>query len=238
MIKIQNISKLFKLDSQNIEALSNVSFQVNDGEFATIIGPSGCGKSTLLRILAGLEKQTSGTVSAEKGTVGFVFQNFALFPFLSVIENIEFGVKMQGVSKNKRKEIAKELAKEVGLSGFEDKHPKELSGGMKQRVGIARALAIDPSVLLLDEPFSSLDEFTAENLRKLLLNIWDKRKITVIQVTHLVEEAVELADKIVVLSKGPGTVVEIMENKLKRPRNLRSREVFSMEDKLTALIRV
>ncbi|HKC14990.1 MAG TPA: ABC transporter ATP-binding protein [Patescibacteria group bacterium] len=238
MMQAKNIGKKFTLDSQEITALENVSFEIDKGEFAVVIGPSGCGKSTLLRILAGLESPTSGSVIwKEEKTIGFVFQSFALFPYLTVLENIEFGLKMKSIVKSKRHEVAKELIKEVGLLGFENKHPKELSGGMKQRVGIARALAISPNVLLLDEPFSSLDEFTAENLRSLILSIWKKRQITIILVTHLVEEAIELSDKIIVMTSGPGRVKSLIENKLKRPRNLRSKEFYSLEDKLENLIK-
>lgn len=238
MITVKNISKTFIVDQQNIAALENVSFEVKDGEFATIIGPSGCGKSTLLRIIGGLEKPTSGTISLQKEKIGFVFQNFALFPYLTVRQNIEFGPRMQNVPKITRIKIAKELAEEVGLLGFEDKHPKELSGGMKQRVGIARALAIDPKVLLLDEPFSSLDEFTAQTLRKLLSELWKKRKITIILVTHLIREAVELSDKIIVMTKSPGNVETVIENVLKRPRSMRSKEFYNLEDKLVSLIKI
>jgi len=237
MVHIQHVSKKFVIEKQELLALADINLEIKNNEFFTIIGPSGCGKSTLLRIIAGLDTPTEGTISwdSEK-TIGFVFQNFALFPFLSVLENIEFGLKMQGVAKKKMREIAKNLAEEVGLSGYEDKHPKELSGGMKQRVGIARALAIDPSVLLLDEPFSSLDEFTAQTLRALLINIWEKRKITAILVTHLISEAAQLSDRIAVLTHSPGKVEKIIENKLKRPRNLRSKQVFEIEDTLSQLI--
>lgn len=239
MLKVNNITKIFEFDNQKLLALREVSFEVNDGDFFTIIGPSGCGKSTLLRIIAGLEKPTLGTLGwVEKPNLGFVFQNFALFPYLTVRQNIEFGLKMAGVGQQDRDSRVLSLINEVGLSGFEDKHPKELSGGMKQRVGIARALAIEPNVLLLDEPFSSLDEFTAENLRKLLLMLWKKRQITVIMVTHLIREAIELSDSILVMSPSPGKVEEAVVNPLKRPRNLRSVEFFGMEDKLKSLIKI
>ncbi len=239
MVKVTNVSKTFTLDDQRVIALHNVNFEVKEGEFFTIIGPSGCGKSTLLRIISNLSPQTSGEITWEKTPViGFVFQNYALFPYLSVLDNIAFGLKMQGVSKEKRTPIVKTLIEEMGLVGFEDKHPKELSGGMKQRVGIARSLAISPNVLLLDEPFSSLDEFTAESLRKLLLALWKKRKITVIMITHLVREALELSDRIAVMSPAPGTVQEIVINILKRPRDLRSKEFFTMEDKLIKLVKI
>lgn len=239
MLKVKDISKIFEFEEQTLKALEKVSFDVIDGEFFTLIGPSGCGKSTTLRIIAGLEKPTSGGLEWSKASkLGFVFQNFALFPYLTVYENIEFGLKMTGVSSSERKKAVGELIGEVGLAGFEDKHPKELSGGMRQRVGIARALAIDPNVLLLDEPFSSLDEFTAEVLRKLLLNLWQKRKITVIMVTHLIREAIELSDTILVMTPQPGTVEEKIPDELKRPRDLRSEDFFKMENKLKSLIKV
>lgn len=239
MLKLNNISKIFEFESQTLVALEKINFEVKKGEFFTIIGPSGCGKSTLLRIIAGLEKPTTGTLGWEEiPKIGFVFQNFALFPYLTVTENIEFGLKMTGSDSSERKKVAQQLIKEVGLIGFEDKHSKELSGGMKQRVGIARALAIDPNVLLLDEPFSSLDEFTAEILRGLLLELWQKRKITVIMVTHLIREAIELSDNILVMTPQPGTVEQIVINKIARPRNLRSEDFFELEDKLKELIKV
>ncbi len=239
MLKLDSITKVFEQEKKPIIALDSVSFDVNRGEFVTLVGPSGCGKSTLLRIMAGLIKSTSGEISwEEQPKIGFVFQNFALFPFVNVLENIEFGLKMTGVSKQHSHKAAMELVDELGLKGFEEKHPKELSGGMKQRVGIARALAIDPNVLLLDEPFSSLDEFTAESLRELLHQVWKKRKVTVVMVTHLISEALELADKIVVFTPRPGKVEQIVENNLHRPRNLRSKEFFDLEDKLREYIKI
>lgn len=238
MLKIINLTKTFKADGKSSIAFRNVSFEVKKDEFLTIVGPSGCGKSTLLRVISDLASKTSGQVEWEKPPkIGFVFQNFALFPYLTVEENIEFGLKMNGVKKEMSSVIVKELIEEVGLSGFAQKHPKELSGGMKQRVGIARALAISPDVLMLDEPFSSLDEFTAETLRKLLLQLWQKRGVMVIMVTHLIREALELSDQVVVMTPHPGTVEKVVENSLPRPRNLRSEEFFKMEDKLTELVR-
>ncbi len=239
MLKVHNITKKFIDDNEEIVALENVSFEVKEGEFFTIIGPSGCGKSTLLRIISKLTDQTSGELLWDAPPVmGFVFQNYALFPYLNVTENIEFGLRMQGVKKNQRKVVVKELIDEVGLSGYGEKHPKELSGGMKQRVGIARALAINPNVLLLDEPFSSLDEFTAETLRALLSDLWQKRKITVIMITHLIREAIELSDRIAVMTPQPGTIEHISTNPLKRPRDLRSKDFFELEDKLREKVKV
>ncbi len=236
MLQIKSISHTFQLDDRQIPALKDVSFSVSNGEFFTLLGPSGCGKSTLLRIIAGLIPPTSGQIKWDTPPrMGFVFQNFALFPYLTVRENIAFGLKMSEATKNISQQIVEELVKEVGLTGFADKHPKELSGGMKQRVGMARALAIDPNVLLLDEPFSALDEFTAAALRELLVDLWSKKKVTVIMVTHLIAEAVELADQIAVLSSAPGTLIQILPNSLPRPRNLRAKEFFHMEDQVRGL---
>lgn len=238
MITIHNLSKIFTLDKEKITAFEDVDFEVKKGEFFTVIGPSGCGKSTLLRVIANLDKPTSGEIIwDEKPNIAFVFQNFALFPFMTVFENIEFCLKMRGMDKRKRHEIVKNLITEVDLEDFANKHPQELSGGMKQRVGIARSLAIDPNMLLLDEPFSSLDEFTAQTLRNLLLSIWQKRKITIILVTHLTREALQLADRICVMTVAPGSVKTIIQNILKRPRNERDKEFFAFEDRLIKLIR-
>lgn len=238
MIILRHISKTYTIDNQKVHAINDITCNISEGEFFSFIGPSGCGKSTLLRILAGLTQASSGGIVWDyKAKVGFVFQNYALFPYMNVYENIEFGLKMQGIKKTQRAKIVKELVEEMGLLGFEDKHPKELSGGMKQRVGIARALAINPNILLLDEPFSSLDEFTADTLRKLLHKIWKKRKMTIILITHLIAEAIELSDRIAVLSSSPGHIETIVTNKLKYPRNLRSKEFFELEDALRSLIK-
>ena len=237
MLTIKNLTKKFAEEKEELMVLKDIDFSVKKGEFLTLIGPSGSGKSTLLRIIGKLEKQTSGElVWEEEPKIGFVFQNFALFPYMTVSENIGFGLKMADVPEEIRQKKVKELIEEIGLKGFENKHPKELSGGMKQRVGIARALAIEPNVLLLDEPFSSLDEFTAEVLRKLLLDLWKARGITVVMVTHLITEALELSDKIVVISSRPGHVIEETENNLPRPRDLRSDQFFKMVDNLKKLI--
>lgn len=238
ILKLSNITKYFEIEDKKLFALDDVNLQINKGDFVTIIGPSGCGKSTLLRIIAGINKPSSGEVLWQGTTpkISFVFQNYAIFPYLTVRENIEFGLKMAGVSKKDRLRQVLELSEEVDLREFLDKHPKELSGGMKQRVGIARALAISPDVLLLDEPFSSLDEFSAQALRGLLLKLWQKRSITVMMVTHLIREALELADYIIVMTPRPGTVRITIKNNLSRPRNLRSNKFFAMEDSLKELL--
>lgn len=215
--------------------LEDVSFSVRPGEFVCIVGASG-GKSTLLRILASLQKQTEGKILNMPDEVGFVFQNFALFPWLNVRDNVGFGIRMKGISKSQLHSRVHEEIARIGLDGFENVHPKELSGGMRQRVGIARALAVHPEVLLLDEPFSALDEITTKGLRKDLQRIHRETKKTIIMVTHLVEEAVELADTIIVMSPRPGRIRKIITNPLPRPRNLRSKEFFRLTDEVEVLL--
>ena len=230
-------------DRRRLLVLDKISFDVREGEFVCIIGPSGCGKSTLLRIISGLMKPDEGRVLLhgkppvpEEPEDAMVFQHFALFPFLNVTENIEFGLKMFGVGVKERHHRVQGLIKEMGLVGAEHRYPKELSGGMKQRVGLARAFAVEPKVLLMDEPFSALDAFTAATLRDEVLRVWQQSKQTIVMVTHLVEEAIEMADRIIVMSAHPGRVIRIMKNPLARPRDKRSRHFFQAVDELTSYV--
>ncbi len=234
IIKTENISYVYKNEEtgEKLEVLKNISIDVYSGEFVSIIGPSGCGKSTFLKILTNLIKSKKGSVISNSKEMSMVFQNFALFPWLTVKENIEFGLKMKGVSAAERGKIAEEKIKEVELSGFENKYPTELSGGMRQRVGIARALAVSPDLLFMDEPFSSLDALTAERLRTDLLGIWLKYKMTIVMVTHLVEEAVELSDRVIIFSQRPASVKQIVEIKMQRPRDKRSKEYYDLVDQI------
>ena len=222
---------------KHVVALKNVSLKVEPGAFLSIVGPSGCGKSTLLRIIAGLAVPTSGKVERGVKTLAMVFQNFALFPWLTVEENVEFGLKMRGMPAHERKKIARDKLLEVGLTEHAARFPRELSGGQRQRVGIARALAVSPDALLLDEPFSSLDPFTAETLKKDLLQIWQKYKMTVVMVTHTVEDAIELATDIVVMSARPGTILEDIHVHTPYPRDMRSDHTYSLADKIRGKIR-
>jgi len=238
IISTSNLSYTFfnEESGEHLDVIKNISLNIFSGEFVSLVGPSGCGKSTILRILSSLIKVKKGSVASETKKIAMVFQNFALFPWLTVQENIEFGLKMEGVSKNERSKIVLKKIEEVGLSGFGNKYPIELSGGMKQRVGIARALAVNPDVLFMDEPFSSLDVLTAEKLRAELMDIWLKYKVTIVMVTHLVEEAVELSDRIFVFAPRPTFVKDIIEVKISRPRNERSKEYYELVDKIAKQI--
>lgn len=238
ILQTKDISYVYKNEEtgEHLDVLKDVSITAHHGEFVSIIGPSGCGKSTMLKIITGLIEPKKGIINSNSKEMAVVFQSFALFPWLTVKENIEFGLKMNGVSKKERSKISMEKIHEVELSGFENKYPSELSGGMKQRVGIARALAVSPDLLLMDEPFSSLDELTAERLRVKLLEIWLKYKMTVIMVTHLVEEAVELSDRVIIFSQRPASVKEVLEIKIEKPRDKRSKEYFDLVDKIESKI--
>lgn len=234
-IDIRGLSKVFVKGKRQIAALDGFDLEVGDGEFVCLLGPSGCGKTTVLRIVAGLEPATKGHVSVHGKKVesagperGMVFQEFALFPWRTVRRNIEFGLEIRGIPELERKKRSTELIDLVGLEGFEDAHPEELSGGMRQRVGIARALANEPTVLLMDEPFGSLDAQTRNLMQKELLRIWSAAKKTVLFVTHSVDEAVFLADRIVVMTARPGRVREIIPVGLPRPRDRTSPEFISV----------
>ncbi len=240
-IEARSLSKVFTTGKRRIVALEGMSIDVADGEFVCLLGPSGCGKTTVLRIIAGLEPATDGAVLVHGKKVesagperGMVFQEFALFPWRTVRRNIEFGLEIRGVSEKSRHEMSSDLIDLVGLKGFEDAHPDELSGGMRQRVGIARALANEPTVLLMDEPFGSLDAQTRNLMQKELLRIWSATKKTVLFVTHSVDEAVFLADRIVVMTARPGTVREIIPVSLPRPRDRTSAEFIAVRGRVLA----
>ena len=220
------ICKRFVTDSgQQITALQNVSCSIPENSFICIIGPSGCGKSTLLRVMAGLERCSSGELffrgspqDAPRREIGMVFQEYSLFPWRSVLENICFGPELRRVDMKTRLARGREFLDMVGLAKYEDAKPHELSGGMRQRVAIARALANEPEILLMDEPFGAIDAYTRIRLQKSLLNIWQKHRKTVVFVTHSVDEAVFLADTIIVMSTGPGQILNEIKVALPRPR--------------------
>lgn len=231
-IKAENISKLFKIKNNgkkngnsHLVALDGINLEVKKGEFLALVGPSGCGKSTLLDIVGGMTKPNSGRVYIDGKPIngpaldrGIVFQGYALFPWRTAIENVEFGLEVKEVPKSKRDAIARKYLSLVGLSGFESRYPYELSGGMKQRVAIARALAYDPDVLLMDEPFGALDAQTREILQVQLLKIWDETHKTVLFVTHSIDEAIFLADRVVIMTARPGIIKKIVNVELPRPR--------------------
>lgn len=245
--ELRNILMHFDLPSGvGLTVLEDISMSVNSGEILAVLGPSGCGKSTLMRVLTGLIKPTRGEVlvhgEALKGihpSAAIVFQNFALYPWLTVSENIAMGLESAKVEPDLIKEKVGKVIDIVGLEGFEDVYPKELSGGMKQRVGIARALAVQPELLCMDEPFSGLDVLTAENLRSEVLNLWLDHKVdikTIFFVTHNISEAVFLANRIVVLSANPGKLRVVINNDIPFPRDYRSSEFLSMVDRIHEII--
>src|ERR1700730_12302658 len=213
-LELKNVSKSFAHAKGTLQVLNDINFDVEEGEFVAIVGPSGCGKSTLLRIINGIVPATSGQVLYHGKQVdginlecALVFQSFALLPWMSVKANVEMGLEARGVGPEEREKIASVYIDKVGLDGFEEAYPRELSGGMKQRVGFARALAVESKVLMMDEPFSALDAVTAITLREEMLDIWQSPDMPVkniILVTHIIEEAIELADRIIVLASGPG----------------------------------
>jgi NitT/TauT family transport system ATP-binding protein len=247
VVAVDHIGLDFYKEKEPLPVLVDVSMKAAKDELVAVTGPSGCGKSTLLRIIAGLIKPTAGSVqvlnSEVKGPrddISMVFQNFVLLPWRTALENVLFGLSARNDLTEEQKKAKAESALEIaGLSGFESVYPGELSGGMKQRVGVARALATDPRVMLLDEPFSSLDDLTAERLRKethtLLINP-QTSVATVLLVSHNVEEIIELADKVVVLSARPAHVVGELEVDLPRPRNKKSDEFFQWVDKVYSLL--
>lgn len=234
-MEINGISKTFYSDKGYFTAIKNVSFDVNDGEFLVILGPGRCGKTVLLNIIAGLEQQTEGKVVYNgrewKGVnpeISMVFQKLALMPFKTVMENVELGLKFRGMSKGQRREIAQHYIELVGLKGFEKSYPTQLSGGMKQRVGIARAYAADPKLLIMDEPFGQLDAQTRYQMQEEILRIWEKEKRTVIFVTNNIEEACYLGDRIILLSDCPATVKEVYPISIPRPRDMVSEEFLKL----------
>jgi len=248
VLEVENVTKTFATEKTKMLVLDNVSFSVGNDEFVCLVGPSGCGKSTMLRIIAGLEKADSGKIlfrgqpiTQPTPKITMVFQLFGLLPWKTALENVEVPLEVLGMEKEKRKHVAEEYLNMVGLEGFENTYPHDLSGGMKQRVGIARALALKPDVLLMDEPFSSLDELTAKTLRELVLDIWRNPTLptnTFIMVSHNVEEAVFLADRVIVMSPRPGKVVGDVKVDIPRPRTryLREPVYFRFVDEVVELL--
>jgi NitT/TauT family transport system ATP-binding protein len=230
-------------DGSRLEVLDHLSFEVRDKEFVCILGSSGCGKTTLLRLIAGLDEAQAGSIildgeeiRGQNPKVGMVFQEYSLFPWRTVIDNIAFGLEMKGMGKEERYRIAEKYLDLVNLSQFRTSYPSELSGGMRQRIAVARALALDPVLLLMDEPFGALDAQTRNMLQKELLEIWEKTRKTIIFITHSVDEAVFLADRIIVLTPRPGRICQIFPIELSRPRDRTSVEFAQLRRQVLDLI--
>ena len=246
LLALENITKAYGRPPKQFIAVQDVTLQINAGEFVCLLGPSGCGKSTLLRIITGLNTATSGTVMYRNQLLigvnphaTIVFQTFALYPWLSVQENVEVALKARGVPEGERRERAIKLIDTVGLDGFESAYPRELSGGMRQKVGFARAMAVEPELLCLDEPFSALDVLSAEALRNELMELWQNKSIptqAILMVTHNIEEAVLLADRIVVMGKDPGHVVTEFGVTLRQPRHRKDTAFQGLVDKVYAAV--
>jgi NitT/TauT family transport system ATP-binding protein len=248
VLEVRDVTKKFVEDGNEVVALDGVRFTVNEDEFICLVGPSGCGKSTMLRIISGLETPTGGEVIFEgkpitgpTPKISMVFQLFGLLPWKTAQENVEVPLEVIGIPKAKRVEAAHEYLRQVKLDGFENVYPHDLSGGMKQRVGIARALALNPEILLMDEPFSSLDELTARTLRDLVLTIWRKKgenPNNIVMVSHNVEEAVYMADRVLVFSPRPGRIIGEVDVDIPRPRfeHRRDQQYFETVDRVMELL--
>ncbi len=241
ILDVRGVGKTYELNGQKIEALRDANLTVRKGEFVCLIGASGCGKSTLLRIVAGFEAPTAGKalmwdkpVGGPAPDRGMVFQDYGLFPWLTVRQNIGFGPQSRGRPKKEVQETAERFVNMVGLTRFADAYPHQLSGGMKQRVAIARVLANDAEMVLMDEPFGALDAMTRERLQDELLDIWQRTKLTVLFVTHSIEEAIFLADRVVVMEPGPGRIASEHRIELPRPRDVASPEFNEVRRELSA----
>ncbi len=246
LIELENISQIYKSGSRSFVAVHDVNLVVRDGEYVAILGPSGCGKSTLLRIITGLQQPSEGRVLYRDEQLrgvnphaAIVFQTFALFPWLTVQENVETALKARGMAPEERETRALDLIDRVGLDGFETAYPRELSGGMRQKVGVARAMAVEPELLCMDEPFSALDVLSAESLRGDLLELWTSGRIptrAILMVTHNIEEAVQMADRIVVMEKDPGRVVASLRIPLPHPRQRKEPAFLALVDQVYAIL--
>jgi nitrate ABC transporter ATP-binding subunit len=243
ILQVSDLHKIYQATNGPVEALRGINLSINQGDFICLLGASGCGKSTLLRIIAGFEQATRGAVAVRGNAVngpgpdrGMVFQDYALFPWLTVRDNIRFGPRYRHLPGKQIDAIAERFLAMVGLTAFADRYPHQLSGGMKQRVAIARVLANDADILLMDEPFGALDALTRGKLQEELIEIWRTTKLTVIFVTHSVEEAVLLADRVVVMTAGPGRIEREVEIALPRPRDVSSPEFNALRRDVTRLL--
>jgi len=237
-VVLDTVSKVYGRVGASVPALDRVSLEVAAGEFVCVVGASGCGKSTLLNLIAGLDQPTAGRLDRLSGEATLMFQDAALFPWLSVARNVELALRLRGVAKTERQDRVAELLRLVRLDGFAAKRPHELSGGMRQRVALARALAQDRQILLMDEPFGALDAMTRDLLHEELERVWREAGLTVVFVTHNVREAVRLADRVVLLSSRPGRIVAIYDVAIPRPRRIESPEVAAQAATITDRLRV
>lgn len=224
-IHIKNLARVFHTKQGDIPAIQNIDLKIKDGEFFSIVGPSGCGKTTLLRILAGLETASGGAIQLNAAKDGrplcsMVFQEQSIFPWMSVLDNVAYGLRMRGLPKKEREEIARHYIKMIGLEKFINAYPSQLSGGMKQRVSVARAFANNPEILLMDEPFGALDEQNRIILQQELLSLWERTKKTTVFITHSIDEALCVSDRILIMTAHPGTIKEIVDIDLPRPRDI------------------
>lgn len=239
-ISIEKVSKTFTLkDKSTLTVLDKVDLYIKEGEFICLLGPSGCGKSTLLNLIAGFDTPSTGTIKIDGDTVTqpsidriVIFQNYGLLPWRNVIKNVELGLEAKKLKRKERRRIAEEYIKLVGLSDYKKHHPPQLSGGMQQRVALARALAVEPKILLMDEPFGALDAMTRMHMQDEIERIWQEKKKTIIFVTHDIEEAVFLADRIVIMTPSPGRVKTIIEVPLPRKRDRTSLDFLKIKDKV------
>ncbi|MCI4373859.1 MAG: ABC transporter ATP-binding protein, partial [Thermoplasmata archaeon] len=246
LIRLDHVGKSFASRHGSMSIMEDINFEVKDADFLAIVGPSGCGKSTLLRLIQGLDHPTSGQIFFRDKPVervnhemAMVFQNFALFPWLTVTQNVTIGLEALGWAPDRIRAQAERYISVTGLEGFEEAYPRELSGGMRQRVGLARALAVEPAVLLMDEPFSALDPLTAESLREEILQLWRDPALppeAVVLVTHNIEEAIQLADRIVVMARRPSHVLSAVDVDLPRPRDRKSAAFYDLTDRVYSLI--
>ena len=242
-IDVKRVNKVFKTDNREVVALRDINLQIPQGQFVCLLGPSGCGKSTLLNAIAGFSLPSSGEITADGQLItgpgperGMVFQEYALFPWMTVEKNIAFGLEIKGMVQAEIKQRVDQLLGMLSLSDFRNRYPKDLSGGMRQRVAIARVLALDSPIMLMDEPFGALDALTRRNLQDELLRIWSELKKTIIFVTHSIEEAIYLADRIVVMTYRPGTVKRDMIVELPRMRDPASADFNALKRELGALV--
>lgn len=239
-IKIEHVNKKFDIQKTSVEVLKDIELDIRKGEFISIVGASGCGKSTLIRMIAGLEEPSSGSITIDGSKVigpsvktGIIFQEARLFPWQTVEKNIEFGIHAK-LSKKEKRQKAENMVNLIGLNGFEQAIPKQLSGGMQQRVNIARALINEPDVLLLDEPFGALDALMRINMQNEILKIWEQNKTTMVLITHDIDEAIFLSDRIIILSEKPGVISQIIDVPMSKPRDRSSIDFMTIRRKIYA----